>query len=103
VTEHGRTMWMSHGCRCNVCHRALLDYSRVRDAVRAVAEGRQPRARVPAHPVRRRVRRLRAAGWSVQAIADAAGVSHTTVDRIANARLRNVTLSTARAVLAVEP
>jgi hypothetical protein len=96
-------MWLHHGCRCEECHRALLDYSRLRDAVRAVTEGRRPAPRVPAKPVRKRVRQLRAAGWTVQQIADAAGLSHSTVDRITNQRLANVALTTARAVMAVRP
>lgn len=39
VTEHGRTMWMSHGCRCQICHTDLLRYARIRRVGRQATFG----------------------------------------------------------------
>jgi DNA invertase Pin-like site-specific DNA recombinase len=95
--------WLTGRCRCAVCHRALLEYSRLRRAVASVAAGREPVPRVPAARARRRVVELRRAGWSVAAIAAAAGVSYSTVERIASRRLARVALPTQRRVLSVWP
>ena len=100
VTEHGRGMWLHHGCRCEVCHSELLEYAKLVRAVQAARQRREIRTHVPVANARRHVARLRAAGWTVQAIADAAGVSFSSIDRIAN-RARSIEVATARAVLAV--
>ena len=75
VTEHGRSLWMHHGCRCGVCHRDLLAYSRVEG--RGGSSAPWPGAGNVGGDVevRRRVAELRAAGWSMRQVAAAAGVS----------------------------
>jgi hypothetical protein len=75
----------------------------MRRAELAVDDGRDPVVRIDATSVRRRVDELRRAGWTLQGIADAAGVSATTVHRVANRRLRRVALPTHRRLLAVKP
>jgi DNA-directed RNA polymerase specialized sigma24 family protein len=97
---HDRSGWLQ-GCRCSVCHSALLEDARLRRALAAVTAGRRLAARVPPHRARRRVAQLRREGWSVQRIADAAGLSSTTVDRIANRRLAHVSHLTEAAVLGI--
>ena len=90
-------------CRCEVCHDELVEYSRLRRAVGAVTMGREPAPRVSARSVRHHIADLRAHGWTLRAIADSAGLSIGGVHDIASHRVRQVTLPTKRALLAVRP
>jgi hypothetical protein len=64
----------------------LLDYGRLRRAVDAVLEGREPQTRVSAVPARLYVGRLLAAGWSQRRIALAAHVATGTVHELLDGR-----------------
>jgi DNA-binding XRE family transcriptional regulator len=95
---HGRTGWIRHGCRCSTCHHALVEYARIRRAVRAVVQDREPVTRVPAGKARAKVRELRARGMTQRQIAKRAGVSDATVCRIEHATVTSVSLPTARRI-----
>lgn len=96
---HGRAGWTHHGCRCTVCHRAMRDYSRLRNALAAYRAGRDVQTRVPSGRARRHVERLVAAGWTRTSIAAAAGIAPRTMWRILDGR--RVSLVTERRILAV--
>ena len=94
---------MAGRCRCARCHKALLNYSRVRRAVAAIERGHDPAMRVAPTRARQHVEQLRAAGMSLSAIARAAGVSRTTVERLVHRQLKHVSRISAAALLAVQP
>ena len=58
---------------------------------------------IPRTRVRRHVAELRAAGWTITEIADAAGVHWQTVAQHAHRRAGAVSRVTERLILAVEP
>ena len=66
-----------------------------------VLRGGEPATRVDPAPVRRHVEQLRADGWTLAAIAQAAGVNRTTVDRLVDGYLKRCSRITARAVMSV--
>lgn len=73
AVQHGTYSGYTIGsCRCAACHKAMLRYNKRRVAMIERGEW-QPWA--DAAPVRQRVLSLRDQGWSVESIADVAGVS----------------------------
>jgi hypothetical protein len=102
--QHGTaTGWRHHKCRCPACHRALLDESKLRAALRRIDAGADPATRVPAEPTRRHLAKLTAAGMTRAEVAQAAGVSHMTIGRIANPATRRVSRITAAALHTIPP
>jgi hypothetical protein len=98
---HGRAGWIHHGCRCEVCHAALLEYSRNREALVALRRGRMPALRVPAGPSRRMITLLRKRGLSVAEVAALAGISVRTAYRIHTGGVQRVSARTELALVAV--
>jgi hypothetical protein len=73
--EHGTPAAYAVGCRCRACVEAARASERARRAELAVLYGRQPRYRVDAAAMAGHVAALRAAGWTLRAIADTAGLN----------------------------
>jgi hypothetical protein len=102
--QHGTaTGWRHHKCRCAACHRALLDESKLRAALRRIDAGADPATRVPAAPLRRHLAKLTAAGMTRAQVAELAGVHRVTIDRVARPATRHVTRITAAGLRAVTP
>jgi hypothetical protein len=101
---HGTPVgWRHHRCRCNDCHRALLDEARLAWALRRVRIGADPAARVPVRWARRHVARLEGAGMTRGQIAACAGVSAGTISRLMAPGTRRISRITTDAVRAVVP
>lgn len=101
--EHGRTAWLRNRCRCDRCGAAMRNYSRTYQAVRALERGRSPATRVSTLKAAKHLAELMATGMSMRAIARAAGVSETTVWRIAHGRLRCSVLVSSAILAVVRP
>src|SRR5262245_2930950 len=63
------------GCRCRYCVGAARASERVRRAERAVLDGRPPLYWTTTKPIEPHVAALRADGWTLKAIAEAAGLN----------------------------
>lgn len=100
---HGRAAWIHGRCRCQRCRQAIRDYAKVQRAAAALTRGADPATRVNPARARRRIAELRAAGWTIARIAHAAGLSHTTVDRITYRYTKRCSRITAAAILAILP
>jgi hypothetical protein len=99
--EHGTTACYAQRCRCQLCRRAARAAERLRRAELALLDGREPRYRCSAAPLRRHVAALRASGWSTAAVARAAGLNVLALQRlVADPRRRTFSDVVAR-VLAV--
>ena len=84
--EHGTlARYTSWGCRCPKCRRARNRYDREWRAVNAAIDGREVRRRVPVSATAQAIRSLRAAGWSMLAIAEAVECSDSTLHRVLRA------------------
>jgi hypothetical protein len=73
--DHGTTAAYAVGCHCERCTNAARASERARRAELAVLNGRQPRYRVDTAAISGHVAALRAAGWTLRAIAVTAGLN----------------------------
>ena len=67
--------WVHGSCRCERCRGAVVDYHRTYRAAQVLRRGGEPATRWRPNLAAAHVDTLRAAGWTLQRIADAAGVS----------------------------
>lgn len=81
----GSTSGYAAGCRCDACRKASVDYNRARR--RRLAYGELSK-KVDAEPVRMRIEKLVAMGYSRAEIARASGLGTTTIYRIEHMRSR---------------
>lgn len=102
--EHGTAAWYQ-GCRCPICmsaYRAKVNAAYRRTLIdRAALYGPSPKRFVSVKPVRARIAELRAAGWTLRAIAKAAGVHEESVRAIATGEGRRCRAYMAEAILGV--
>jgi hypothetical protein len=99
LNRHGTTACFAQRCRCKRCRLAASTSERVRRAEIAVLAGRAPLYWCSTAPMARHVAELRAAGWTLKAIALAAGLN---VEAFRRALRKGSTSSdTVRRVLAV--
>jgi hypothetical protein len=77
VYEHGDPRRYRAGCRCPACRAAVADEERARYWARKT--GRHQPAYIPVALVQRRIELLVSNGWTVTAIAEAAGISASTL------------------------
>lgn len=93
------TCYNDHQCACDEC--LTRNTARVQQRRKLRAYGRAGAYRVEKKPAADRVRALRAEGWTVRGIAEAAGVPVTVVDSLLSKRYELTTNATSSAVLAV--
>lgn len=98
--KHGETStcYGGHHCRCVNCRRAHAD--RMDRRRRTMAYGRWEPALVDGTSTRIHIAKLRHLGWTLEPIAAAAGVKHSTILRISSNN-REVLRTTRDAVLAI--
>jgi lambda repressor-like predicted transcriptional regulator len=104
MVVHGTaTGWRYYCCRCDACHRALLDEGKVAWAMRRIRAGAEPATRVSAAWPRHHLHQLETAGMTRTEIARRAGVSPGTISRLAAPDTRRISRIVAAAVMAVSP
>ena len=96
--RHGQLAAYRAGCRCPRCVAAQRDYHRAWRAANKLLHQRPAVWKVAAGPTRRLLLELRAAGWSLHAIATAGGIAETTVRRALDRSTSRVWSTTAAAV-----
>ena len=96
--RHGELACFRSGCRCSGCITAQRRYFVAWRASRKILDGRPAIWLVPAGPTRRLLLELRAAGWTLHAIAQEAGIAETTVRRAAAPGTQRIWSTTAAAV-----
>jgi hypothetical protein len=89
--EHGTAACEKAGCRCGPCKAARARANRRRRAANNALWGRPVRYQCSTAPIQRHVADLVAAGWTLAAIARAAGLSVTSFHR---ALRRGTTMNT---------
>lgn len=98
--NHGTVnCYNSHKCGCDNCVEG--NTYRVGQRRKLRAYGRAKDYRVDKAPATERVKALRGLGWTVQGIADRAGVPRSVVDSLLSDRYKRTTRVTSEAVLAV--
>jgi hypothetical protein len=104
--EHGTVAAYRAGCRCGRCRAARSRYARRRWAVDAVRRTGSCRWKVDAAPTLAHLERLRAAGWTLRAVAGEADVPYPTLISIRQGYRRGTSRcwnTVADAVAALEP
>ncbi|MER6942528.1 hypothetical protein ABT294_00770 [Nonomuraea sp. NPDC000554] len=96
---HGSyTRYTTGGCRCELCHAAMLRYNKRR---LTLIERGEWRPWADAQPVRDHVARLRAAGLSIESIGELAGVAYGNIQLLLSSDRTRVRANFAAKLLAV--
>ncbi len=97
-TRHGSLAGYTHQrCRCGACRKAWRDYRREYERERKL----HGRRMIDVAETRRHLRRLQGAGMSIIAVADRAGLAHSTVSKIARGQTTRVSRRIADRILAI--
>lgn len=89
MAEHGTRSRYNSGCRCAECRRANCEYEKRRVRMRAHERMGRPAAMVDAAPVRDKLLRLYASGYSEKEVCRLTGLSRSTLRGITKVHHRS--------------
>jgi hypothetical protein len=101
MRAHGTRSCYSAGCRRPECVQANARYAAAR-LRRGLVDESSPDM-VDADPIRRRLRALEDAGWTVRRVAEATGIAKSQIARIRSGEAKRVRRETAAAIMEQTP